>query len=429
MKQNSNKGRRLVSTLLSAALLAALAAPAGAAEGGGQAAAQAPQGTEAPAVSGMPVTVKEMGLTAVERAVRENNSTVRSLKNIASSIDTVSDISDQYAAQGGLIQVQIENYKNLIAGLDAAMEGLEPSDNLYKTYAAQKKLLEDNLKSLQLNELTMPVQQQAYASAIDDAVYDLRKQAANVADQLAMGAQDMLIGIKTLQSTEVGLNRQLAQLDRTLSMMETTRKLGMISQYQIDTARHARQSLAVNMTTLATQRENLASSLALMCGFDASTLVLPSVLPVPGAADLGKMKYEADLASAKDNSFSIWQKQCDLRDAQNRYDTAIAGTAEAVAGAKDALAAEKITVESAFLTTYQTVRNCQTTLTATEAALRQAELDFSTAELQYKHGMISEMDYLAAKDTLDSAKDAVDSAGLQLTSAYNKYQWAKQGLV
>lgn len=429
MKQRTLKGQRLAGALLSAALLAVSTVPAGAVESAGQAAAQASQNTTAPTVSGMPVTIKEMGLTAVERAVRENNATVRSLQNIASSIDTVSDIADQYAAQGGLIQVQIENYKNLIAGLEAAMEGVDPSSDLYKTYAAQKKLLEENLQSLQMNELTIPIQQQSYASAIDDAVYDLRRQAANVADQLAMGAQDMLIGIKTLQNAETGLNRQLAQLDRTIGMMETTLRLGLASQYEMDATRHARENLAVNITTLETQRENLAGSLALMCGLDASTLVMPSVLPVPSSTEMGKMKYEADLASALDNSFSIWQKKCDLRDAQNRYDSAISGTAEAVAGAQDALAAEKITVESAFLTAYQTVRNCRTTLAATETALRQAELDFSTAELQYKRGMISHLDYLKAQDALASAQDAVASAGLELTSAFNKYQWAKQGLV
>ena len=43
--------------------------------------------------------------------------------------------------------------------------------------------------------------------------------------------------------------------------------------------------------------------------------------------------------------------------------------------------------------------------------------------------MISELAYRQAQDTLENAKDAVEIAQLNLTSAYNQYEWAKQGVM
>ena len=89
-------------------------------------------------------------------------------------------------------------------------------------------------------------------------------------------SQTMLITIKNLGCTKENLQVTLTQLDRNLAVLKTQRKLGMIGQLQLDTVQNQRDKLAQSIDTLETTRENLGSSVALMCGLDANTIVMPA---------------------------------------------------------------------------------------------------------------------------------------------------------
>ncbi len=415
--------RKLISALLAGALCMATVVPAGAVNSGGTAAVQ----EEAPPEA---LTVKQMGLRAVERAVSENNASVQSLRKTAAGMDTGSSMSEQFEAQGGALELQIKQYQEMIGKMEEAMEQIaDKESDLYKTYEAQKKLLENQRDSLQQSAASLPRQGAAVVMQIEDAVYQIRKQADNVADQITMAAQTLLISIQNLQYSQQKLERQLASLDRSLDVMETQLSLGLVSQYQMDTVRNQRDNLALGITNLQTQCNNLASSLALMCGYDAGTLVMPSAFAAVTEKDLKAMSYEADLEEALKNSFSIWQKRNTLRQAQNVYDDSYDSSVYAVQSAREALAAEQESVESAFASTFQSVQDSRGTLQAAQTAEQQAELDFKTSRLQYERGMLSRLDYLQAQDTLENAKLAVEMAQLNLTSAYNQYDWAKQGVM
>ena len=86
--------RKLISALLACALLAGTAAPAFAAEDTADTAAKTPAGigAEAPALK-----VRQMGLLAVQKAVTENNSTVRMLRKNASAIESATSGSSSSA--------------------------------------------------------------------------------------------------------------------------------------------------------------------------------------------------------------------------------------------------------------------------------------------------------------------------------------------
>lgn len=114
--------------------------------------------------------------------------------------------------------------------------------------------------------------------------------------------QTLLISIQNLQYSQQKLERQLASLDRSLDVMETQLSLGLVSQYQMDTVRNQRDNLALGITNLQTQCNNLASSLALMCGYDAGTLVMPAAFAAVTEKDLKAMSYEADLEETLKNS-------------------------------------------------------------------------------------------------------------------------------
>lgn len=413
--------REIISVLLAGVLCAFSAVPAGAA---GEAAAPAAQEEQAgPAEP----AVREMGLRAVASAVQENNPTVQALRENAESIEESGALAGASGGSGSVSPIDILNAQ--IQGLEQAMQGLDPESDLYKTYAVQKSLLEAQVEELEGSLSSSMAQGKMALLQLGDAAYQVRRQADNIEGQLAQTAQTLLITIQNLKYNRGQLERQLASLDRTIDVAEVQLSIGTISQYQMDLYRNQRDNLARTIDTLQTQCESLGSSIALLCGYDADTVVMPSTLAPVYDSQLREMSYEDDLELAKQNSFSIWQKRSELRQAQNAYDEDISGTDYAVQSAKDALAAEQQAVESSFGTIFQGVADSRAALDAARTAEQQAELDFRTSQVQYSRGMISELAYRQAQDTLENAKDAVEIAQLNLTSAYNQYEWAKQGVM
>lgn len=413
--------REVISVLLAGVLCAFSAVPAGAA---GEAAAPAAQEEQAgPAEP----AVREMGLRAVASAVQENNPTVQALRENAESIEESGSLAGASGGSGSVSPIDILNAQ--IQGLEQAMQGLDPESDLYKTYAVQKSLLEAQVEELEGSLSSSMAQGEMALLQLGDAAYQVRRQADNIEGQLAQTAQTLLITIQNLKYNRGQLERQLASLDRTIDVAEVQLSIGTISQYQMDLYRNQRDNLARTIDTLQTQCESLGSSIALLCGYDADTVVMPSTLAPVYDSQLREMSYEDDLELAKQNSFSIWQKRSELRQAQNAYDEDISGTDYAVQSAKDALAAEQQAVESSFGTIFQGVADSRAALDAARTAEQQAELDFRTSQVQYSRGMISELAYRQAHDTLENAKDAVEIAQLNLTSAYNQYEWAKQGVM
>lgn len=413
--------REVISVLLAGVLCAFPAVPAGAA---GEAAAPAAQEEQAgPAEP----AVREMGLRAVAGAVQENNPTVQALRENAESIEESGSLAGASGGSGSVSPIDILNAQ--IQGLEQAMQGLDPESDLYKTYAVQKSLLEAQVEELEGSLSSSMAQGEMALLQLGDAAYQVRRQADNIEGQLAQTAQTLLITIQNLKYNRGQLERQLASLDRTIDVAEVQLSIGTISQYQMDLYRNQRDNLARTIDTLQTQCESLGSSIALLCGYDADTVVMPSTLAPVYDSQLREMSYEDDLELAKQNSFSIWQKRSELRQAQNAYDEDVSGTDYAVQSAKDALAAEQQAVESSFGTIFQGVADSRAALDAARTAEQQAELDFRTSQVQYSRGMISELAYRQAQDTLENAKDAVEIAQLNLTSAYNQYEWAKQGVM
>lgn len=413
--------REIISVLLAGVLCAFPAVPAGAA---GEAAAPAAQEEQAgPAEP----AVREMGLRAVASAVQENNPTVQALRENAESIEESGSLAGASGGSGSVSPIDILNAQ--IQGLEQAMQGLDPESDLYKTYAVQKSLLEAQVEELEGSLSSSMAQGEMALLQLGDAAYQVRRQADNIEGQLAQTAQTLLITIQNLKYNRGQLERQLASLDRTIDVAEVQLSIGTISQYQMDLYRNQRDNLARTIDTLQTQCESLGSSIALLCGYDADTVVMPSTLAPVYDSQLREMSYEDDLELAKKNSFSIWQKRSELRQAQNAYDEDISGTDYAVQSAKDALAAEQQAVESSFGTIFQGIADSRAALDAARTAEQQAVLDFRTSQVQYSRGMISELAYRQAQDTLENAKDAVEIAQLNLTSAYNQYEWAKQGVM
>ena len=428
--------KRVMSAVMAAALTAGVCVPARAvgavqAAGGmsgmaamllaGQAACEAAGVPSAPPEQ----TAHTIGLVGLERTVREKNPTLKSLKKMVASLNSMSAPTQD----AGQIQNAIDGYRALMNSLENACEGLDQNDPLYITYQAQIRVLKDNIASLEGTLVGLPIIGQATKDAYEEAAYSLEKQAENVEKQLCAGAESMLIGLVSLASTQETMERKLDNLDRNLTVMKIQLDRGMISSLTYENMKTTRDQLAAQIGTLRVQRESMSGSLALMCGYGADAAVEPSALPEVSARELSSMNYEADLKKGMELSYTRWQKADAVREAANKKDDNVSGTEQTYEAAKKELAAAEESLTASFRQSYDAVTDAQTKLKATEFAAQKAQADLEVSRVKYEIGTISQLAYQQAQDDAADAKDSVASAEISLLSAYRTYQWACKGLI
>lgn len=414
--------RKLISALLACALLAGTAAPAFAAEDTADTAAKTPAGigAEAPALK-----VRQMGLLAVQKAVTENNSTVRMLRKNASAIESATSGSSSMgstASPGAM-------YSKLADDLQGIINGGGLSEDMKKTYEAQIEALRANADNLNFSVSSQMQSAMAMLSQLDDQAYQLRRQADSIANQMAKTAQDLLYTMETMDYQMENLKNGIATLDRNLAVLRVQRSRGMIGQLQLETVENQRIQLVNSQQTLANMREQIGLTLSQLCGLDADTIVEPSTLVMPYEGELDRINAKTGLENAKKNSFDIWSKRVSLRTAQNVYDKNVSGTAEAVKAAEDQLAVTQESVESAYATVIQDMKDSRVSLKAAENALTQAKDDLRLAGVKYKIGTLSKLGYQSAQDSVASAEINVKLAQLKVAQCYSACQWAEQGVL
>ena len=414
--------RKLISALLACALLAGTAAPAFAAEDTADTAAKTPAGigAEAPALK-----VRQMGLLAVQKAVTENNSTVRMLRKNASAIESATSGS---SSSGGALNPG-QAYSQLADTLQGIINDGKLSDDMKKTYEAQIEALRANADNLNFSVSSQMQSAMAMLSQLDDQAYQLRRQADSIANQMAKTAQDLLYTMETMDYQMENLKNGIATLDRNLAVLRVQRSRGMIGQLQLETVENQRIQLVNSQQTLANMREQIGLTLSQLCGLDADTIVEPSTLVMPYEGELDRINAKTGLENAKKNSFDIWSKRVSLRTAQNVYDKNVSGTAEAVKAAEEQLAVTQESVESAYATVIQDMKDSRVSLKAAENALTQAKDDLRLAGVKYKIGTLSKLGYQSAQDSVASAEINVKLAQLKVAQCYSACQWAEQGVL
>ena len=414
--------RKLISALLACALLAGTAAPAFAAEDTADTAAKTPAGigAEAPALK-----VRQMGLLAVQKAVTENNSTVRMLRKNASAIESATSGS---SSSGGALNPG-QAYSQLADTLQGIINDGKLSGDMKKTYEAQIEALRANADNLNFSVSSQMQSAMAMLSQLDDQAYQLRRQADSIANQMAKTAQDLLYTMETMDYQMENLKNGIATLDRNLAVLRVQRSRGMIGQFQLETVENQRIQLVNSQQTLANMREQIGLTLSQLCGLDADTIVEPSTLVMPYEGELDRINAKIGLENAKKNSFDIWSKRVSLRTAQNVYDKDVSGTAEAVKAAEDQLAVTQESVESAYATVIQDMKDSRVSLKAAENALTQAKDDLRLAGVKYKIGTLSKLGCQSAQDSVDSAEINVKLAQLKVAQCYSACQWAEQGVL
>lgn len=312
-----------------------------------------------------------------------------------------------------------------IPALDEALKGMVSmsTSSASQTLQAQYDALREQFDDLKEGK-------------IQKEAADTVRQLKSTQDGLVLLAQSMYVQLSELQATDASLQRALDALDRQIEELELRYELGQISSLTLQQAKAGRTSLVSQKQTLESSAATLTMNLQSMVGVPLTGSLRLSALPQVTDQQLAAMDLEADLAAAKEASYTLYAAKKTLNDAEETYKDAgkeynYNENKYQFVQAQHAWQAAQYTYDGAvqsfelsFRTLYAQVKDYQQVLQAAQTALAVEQDNYAVDQLKYEQGTISENTLLTAKDDLDTAQDTVNTAQRNLFSAYNNYRWA-----
>lgn len=408
-----------------------------------------------------------LSFSQIGTRVKANNLTLKaaqeSLKQAQAmdwndAIDEMEDAIDNLDIQiSQLLNGSTEQLKKAQADLATSLNGISVVDN---KLTGLEEVIKNTVALSTLSSFSQYSQMQAASlkstkESLEDQLDDLKEQKADyqktladterqidyAADQTISGAESLYLTILSTQLQLEGLkNNTLASTQRSLKEIELRYQLGQVSKLTLTQVQNGYESLESSITSLENTVSTLYSSLQSLMG-DVPTGKL-TLLDTPSvtANELSYLNYAADLAKAKEKSYTLYSADRAVEDAEdamndarrddgkNSYQYKMAEYAyQSSLYKKDAAVAS---FEASFLNLYKAIAPAQTALAAKQSALAYEEQMYAVAEKKYQLGNLSANALLDAKDTLDSAQRDVEAAQLDLFTAYHSYDQAvKLGLV
>ena len=354
----------------------------------------------------------------LERRMRENNLTLLALEENIRAIEAIDydemsedlrqALNDIASAQWGIITSSpIPGLGSMLASsLDAQYDALREQFDAIK----DGELQEDNA----------------------DAIWQLQ----DLQNQMVVTGEALYIALAGLEVNDRTMDRSLAALDRGIQEAQLRYDLGQISSLTLQQTRAGRTSLVSSQQTLQMNLENYKTQLKLMVGADLTSDLTLGALPEVTDEQLAAMDLEADLAAAKEASYSLYDAKLTLDSAREDYNDAGGDSyhnkdnyeyqiaLHQWQAAQHTYNATVQNFETGFRTLYLQVKDCKQVLDAARTALAVEEDNYAVDQLKYEQGSISQNELLTAQDDLEAAQDAVDTAAINLFSAYNTYRWA-----
>lgn len=288
---------------------------------------------------------------------------------------------------------------------------------------------------------------QSYAS-LEDSFEDLKdgklqddnegimRQMENAQNQTVVAAETLYVSLLEMENNRSSLEDALTALDRTVEEMELRYQRGQISALQLEQTRSGRTQLQSSLDTLNTNIGIYTAQMENLVGLEPTGTLQLAEVDAVSQAQIDAMSYDADLASAKEKSYTLYDAAESLEDARDNYQDAVQtyGSNEKryeFVSAQHTWQAAQYTYQAAirsfeleFRSAYDRVGDYRQVLSAAETALDLAKDTYAAQETKYRQGNLPQNKLLDAQDELHKAEAAVLTARHNLFTAYRTYWWA-----
>lgn len=350
--------------------------------------------------------------------------------------DAIDDIEDAIDA----LERAVKGYKQMIDAVDRAYipddtsvfndvtKALFGNDTVFSM--GMSMLMQSDLASLesQIKQLETQLDQlEDQLDELEDTDFDAaERQLDYVTDQLVMGAENLYIGLHTMQITYDGLVRQDGILQIKLNELQKRYELGQVSAVSVASVRDARRELTRGMETLRMNLRNSKGDLNLLLGRDADVNFELAGLPEVTTAQITAMNLEDDLRRAMRNSYTIYAAEQAVEDAK---DGDGADRKYNIRQTEYQLQSAENSFRQSFTKLFRAVEDKARAVQAASDSRGYKITELNVAKKKYELGTISYDDYYEAQTNLAQADADLQSAKNDLYLAYNNYQWAIQGVI
>ncbi len=263
---------------------------------------------------------------------------------------------------------------------------------------------------------------------------DVQAQLLDGVNQVVVGGQTLYISILSLERSYDDAQRGLATLDRSLEEIRLRSQLGQVSDQTVAQLEQTRLETVSQISTLESSIRTMKANLQILLGEEATGELELGALPDPADLDLSALDYEADLAAAKEASWTLRSAQITLDDAQEDWKDARSDYQPAnymYTVAEHTWNAAQLTYQSAvesfelsFQTLFRSLADYQQAVESAQSAVEYQQKLLTSAQLQYDRGMISRNSLLSAEDDLAAAQSDLAAAQSDLFTAWHSYEVA-----
>lgn len=346
----------------------------------------------------------------LEERIRSGSLTAQVLDERIQSVEAV-DYEEMYE--------QLRNQLNSLADAQWYMIMMgedDAADQLGQTSVA----LRDTFESIKDGEM-----QEDNADAV--------RQLEDAVNQIVAGGETLYLTLLELEQTRADAGRGLAALDRSLEELRLRRDLGQVSDQQVAELAETRRETESQLRTLDNGISSAQAQLRALTGVSPEEELTLAPLPEETDRDWSALDFEADLAAAKEASWSLRSADLTLEDAREqwkddrqnyygsyyRYQYEVAEHTWNAAQVAHQASVEEF--ETAFRTLYDSLADYEQILESREAAVVYQQTLLDAARVRYDLGQASYSSVLTAEDNLSAAQSAAESARRDLFAARNNY--------
>lgn len=349
----------------------------------------------------------------LRQRIRNGNNTLLSVLESIQSIEVID--YDQWQ----------ENLRDQLNSLANAQWGLSLSGGNSSSLDSAYDSLRDTLDDLQDGEIQ---------ADNEDAVWQLE----STVNQLIQAGENQYISILSAEQSLADAQRNLEALDRSLEEARLRQSLGKTSQQSVEELEQSRAETVSQINSLNTTIKSSKAQLQILIGEAPDGEITLTGLPSEEESEWTQPDYEADLAAAKQASWTIREAEITLADAKEEWSDVrgeylYRGNSGKymVEQADHTWNSAQLTYQSAlqefelsFQQAYESLSDYEQVYQSKKSALSYQENQLQIAQKKYELGQLSYYDVLTAQDNVDAARSAVESAWLDLFSARNNYSWA-----
>jgi hypothetical protein len=232
------------------------------------------------------------------------------------------------------------------------------------------------------------------------------------AQQQMISYYSQLYSLESLRQTKTQAEADLAAEQKRLAAGTSTQAKVLSAQQKVSSAEASLQSAE---SSLAKTKE----SLLVMLGWSYGSDVTIGDLPEPDLDAINAIDFNADLATAKENNYSLKKTTLQLSNARS-------------ISVRDTLTQTKYNAEQAIgnslSSTYQSLMLAVSSYEQAQQSFAIQQTAMDTANRKKQAGTITDNAYTTIQTSYQAAQVTVQTRKLALLTAYVDYQWAVNGL-